>query len=141
MITEYNKNDSNDPNDPEGKYKVNTLEELEKIAEALGCTLYKGDINELLLDIDAGKRVNMDILPLVDEKFIITGQKSWKSRNGGIHVVIQLGQHLEPPERIALQAALGSDPKREAIATWEWFIQKTDTISLFKPINAIVTET
>jgi len=118
----------------ERHYEVNTIEDLTAIADQLQCTLYKGKANELLLDLDdEGTMVNMDVRNIVHEKFKILEEVSWTSRRGGRHIVLTLGTELPPPVRIGLQAALGSDPKREMLALWEWQMAGTDTISLFKP--------
>jgi hypothetical protein len=49
---------------------------------------------------------------------LFTNFKSWKeykSRSGNVHIVVQLGRPLPVLERVAWQAILGSDPKREAL--------------------------
>jgi hypothetical protein len=67
----------------------------------------------------------------------------WLSRNGRLHVRVVLRDRLilTMSEAVALQAALGSDSKREALAIWEFeALQKQDiyedTRSLFKPKGA-----
>jgi hypothetical protein len=117
------------------QYSVHTLEELEQIAAKLGCDLYKGKENELLLDLDDASfgYMNNVVYSLVNEHFEIVGELGWPSRSGNRHVVLTLTRPLPVPVRIGLQAALGSDPKREALALWEWQQLKTDTISLFRP--------
>ena len=117
------------------QYRANSLEQLKEIAATLGCELYVGADDELLLDLDAGQEPVAEILSIVREKFGIKSEQRWISRSGtGIHVVIKMDGPLPPAERIALQAALGSDPKRESIAIWEWILLKTSTISLFRPV-------
>lgn len=115
-------------------YRINTLETLSVIAEARGCILIKAAPNELLIDDDKNHGLPRELIKLVVEKFGPERRREvWRSRNGGSHVLLELSADLHPFARIALQASLGSDPTREILAIWEYFLQETDTISLFKP--------
>jgi hypothetical protein len=118
-------------------YAVNSLEKLQAIATAFNCELYKGAEDELLLDIDRPFReFHFDSLPakqIIGERFNLFMKDAWRSRNGMTHVVCKIENPLPPLARIALQAVLGSDPKREALALYEFLVEGTDTISLFKP--------
>jgi len=123
-------------------YKVNSLEDLKAIAEAVGCTLYKGADDELLCDFDEinfGDFVDLSGVgarSIIGERFQLQLHDGWRSRNGKTHVVYKMDRVLPPLARIALQAALGSDPRREALAVYEFLSAGTDTISLFKPKEA-----
>jgi hypothetical protein len=73
-----------------------------------------------LLDLDTWEaRARMlYMLPCLKKHFGgATIVDSYRSRSGkGWHYVIRLGVDLEPVERIALQAALGSDGFRELLS-------------------------
>jgi len=133
------------------RYQVHSLAELQVIAEEHGCTLIIAGPDELLLDIDAAvtleawKAKYSTELALLQEKFGYRRFDSWPSRNGGLHVRIRLSEVIPTSLTMALQAALGSDPKREILACWEFYALSTaslhedpigeveDTRSLFKP--------
>jgi hypothetical protein len=122
------------------EYKIRTLEELRATAEALDCELYMGAPNLLLLDLDTPEQVCQyaQVSEMIGGRFEFQTHDSWMSRNSTPraprqHIVIKINQELDVPSRLALQDALGSDPKRTAIAIWEWIVSKSDTISLFKP--------
>jgi hypothetical protein len=119
-------------------YNINTLEQLQELATERNCELYTGADVVLLLDLDTPAQVLQyeTMLPLVAEKFGAAEHLRWKSRGGGTHIVLLLGRSLAPPERIALQAALGSDPRREILAIFEFHVSGSDTISLFRPKEA-----
>ena len=133
------------------KYQVHSLAELQVIAEEHECTLVTAGPDELLLDIDAPttldswKVMHAAELALLQEKFGYPRIDSWISRNGGLHVRIRLPEAIPTSLTMALQAALGSDPKREILACWEFYAlsnaslredpigEVEDTRSLFKP--------
>lgn len=121
--------------EPDPEYKINSLEELRVIAETHDCELYVGKPDLLLLDLDTPEQVTQYavVRTVLGSRFGLCQLDSWKSRNGRDHVVVQVAYPLTVPERLALGCALGSDPKRAALALWEWRESKTDTISLFKP--------
>jgi hypothetical protein len=54
------------------------------------------------------------------------------SRNGNRHVYIKLQNALKAPERIALQACLGSDPTREFLSLKRWLNNDPNPILLFE---------
>ena len=133
------------------KYQVYTLTELRVLAEERDCELIEAQPDELLLDIDAPMSLSdfrimrADALQILQEKFGYPHFESWASRNGGLHVRILLPMRIPTGLAIALQASLGSDPRREILACWEHFAlceaslhedpipDIEDTRSLFKP--------
>lgn len=134
-----------------GKYNVHTLQDLQKFAEEHGCELFTHPM-ALLLDIDKkDQTIDVDLLHLVHEKFgvplVLSDEDMWTSRGGNLHVVLnweperfptvtdtpEMDQRIWPIVRFALQAILGSDPKREAIALHDFLVSGEDTNSLFKP--------
>ena len=58
------------------------------------------------------------------------------SRNGNRHAYVKMEKPLSVPERIALQAALGSDPTREFLSLKRWLNNDPNPVLLFeKPGN------
>ena len=130
-------------------YKVHTLEELRKLAEEYGCTLAVASPSQLFLDLDSYTVIGDDVhasevfhewrdhnetrLALVNEKFVVEGFQHWRSRRGHLHVVIDLGMEVERYAAIALEASLGSDPRRQILAVYEAMTSVEDTRSLFRP--------
>ena len=78
--------------------------------------------NELFIDIDdeRGMKEFNENYTLIEGT---TGCESTPSRNklNGRHIVVTLKRNVTPIERIALQAALGSDPRREAHSLRRYF--------------------
>lgn len=89
-----------------------------KAAKNNGMTIVTGTPNTLLLDLDKGASIHEDNLKmlcdLVEE---IPTSTRWPSKSGlGTHVVLQFEKAtFTPAEAIALEAALGSDPKRAVL--------------------------
>jgi hypothetical protein len=92
---------------------------LEADAKRVGCFVVVPADNELLLDIDTDEQ---PILPfsvidtLMKNGVHITSRLETVSRNGRRHVYLRLDTTLPVESRVALQALLGSDPKRETIS-------------------------
>ena len=87
--------------------------ELVKNGEDKEWEVVVAENNTLLLDYDS-KQVPeqfslLKLLPLVKEF------EHYESRSGNRHVVVYLSEPLGELSRIAWQAILGSDPKREAL--------------------------
>ena len=82
--------------------------------------------NELFIDIDDEKSYYHfnENWPLLGDMF--TGQVEFaitpsRRKPEGRHVTVTLPRAITPIERIALQAALGSDPRREAHSLRRYF--------------------
>ena len=107
-------------------------------AEANGLEVIVAQDNQLLLDIDSPEQevqfaANKDLLAAL---WGIVNIQSWKSKSGiGRHVVIDLPQSLTHEQRIGLQAAMGSDGKREIIAMKRAEANDPRPSVLFKPKN------
>lgn len=137
--------------EPEKYENINSVEELAILAEGFGCSLVVAKSNELLLDIDWVSMRSLEgkldqwkeegyaqTLDLIAKRF--RGAKIvdfWNSRTSGLHIHIQLGQDIVEEAAFALQACLGSDPKREIMGLWELKDPEreygTITRSLFRP--------
>src|SRR5229473_6761176 len=95
-----------------------------KIAEALqqGYTIVYDDDYTLLLDLDEPQAIttfefNLSIL---QQHLEVVIHDRWESKSSTKfypreHVVLKVGRPMTPTERHLLQAALGSDPKRELL--------------------------
>jgi hypothetical protein len=62
------------------------------------------------------------------------------SRKGNRHVYIGLEHPMTVPERIALQACLGSDPTREFLSLKRWLDKDPNPILLFEVKPKLLTE-
>lgn len=109
---------------------------LEK-AEALGCDVVRGAPDLLLLDFDdVGSFERFDAMREMFVQFFKPESfETWYSKSGAPkrHVAIRLTKPLGVPERIALQAILGSDPKRELIGLIRYLSGQEEPSLLFKP--------
>ncbi len=75
--------------------------------------------DELFLDIDdrADFRVMKDIIGVLEHNgFMLAEVKRTRSKSGNWHVYLRAPMPLDPVLRIALQACLGSDRKREVLS-------------------------
>lgn len=97
-----------------------SAEQCKEHAEKSGLVAFFGNDNWLLLDLDDGLVVPasdaLDLVIMADlldlrTRFIYTTSKSGINK----HCYIKLNQPLSHDRRVALQALLGSDPKRETL--------------------------
>lgn len=114
-------------------------EGLEKVKKETGrdFDVVMGDDFTLTLDLDTPEAIevfttNLAILQQVEE---VTVMDSWKSKSGvGMHVKLRTKYRYYADQRAGIQAVLGSDSKREALA----FVNarrfpKEEPFALFKP--------
>lgn len=100
-----------------GEY-AGTAEAMKQAIEgavADGLTIILGEPNTLLLDLDDGVEINQAVLEQLWRQFGETTEESWVSRSGtGRHVVLRFHEDrmFSHAEALALEGALGSDPKR-----------------------------
>ena len=88
-------------------------------AERLGLTVVLPGENELFIDLDDDASVEhyADMLAVLDENDIQYQTRETTSAGGNTHAYVTLpGPPLSPQLRIALQAARGSDRKRELLS-------------------------
>ena len=119
----------------ENPYIENTRAAIER-AEASGFTVVKREPHTLLIDLDSTsvddfkKRVET-----FRSMFKVEGFEVWESKTPGHHhALVTLRKPVEQPlEAVALQAALGSDIKRELAAIWDIRNNNPDFSILFKP--------
>jgi hypothetical protein len=129
------------------QYRHRTREDLILTAAGFNCTAVFARRNELLLDIDefvgaeypveAWRNKNQLKLELLGKELGgIRISETWASRNGGLHIRLQLEEEQSVPFLIALQLILGSDWKRELFALGEHLEHpEVDTRALFRPMS------
>jgi hypothetical protein len=121
-------------------YKSTQLEEAIYNAEQNGFEVIHSEVDRLLLDLDDDKalRTYEMVLPTVAETLELKEIDRWKSKSGtGIHVVLSC-KPLCFYARVALQAALGSDPIRECLTVDRADNGLVEPSVLFKPPEGYV---
>jgi hypothetical protein len=127
--------------------EANDHENLWKTArhkESMGYTVIQGDPYLLLLDFDTPEQVEQykKMLPHLENNFVVVRKEFWdSSTKGHIHGVIQLGHSQSASERLALECALGSDPKRTLLGVNRLNNDFDEPSYLFQPPNAVVRST
>lgn len=122
----------------EAEYKKRSKPQLEALAEKRGCECVWGTDKQLLIDIDDREYKTERFYELMRQIQEIVGYEpdvqSWESRHGGMHIVVTLHESYDAPTRLALECALGSDPKR-ALLTWQRLRDGEDPLHvLFRPL-------
>ena len=120
-------------------YELVLFEEAIEKAIAAGFEVLRPQDNELYLDLD-----NDEALLRYQERYPVLSTimgchevNRWKSKSGlGYHVVLELQEPKSDVIRIGMQAILGSDPKREALAYSRIHKGIPNPILLFKPKTA-----
>jgi hypothetical protein len=126
-----------DGNSGRGGLTPEVFAEETKEQEEAGFEVIFGDPKHLLLDLDTDRDLNSydnrsdDLLRMFGHFEI----ERYTSKSGrGWHVIVRLDEPIPNVlERIALQAALGSDPKREALSILRVRNGIAEPIRLFKP--------
>jgi hypothetical protein len=94
-------------------------QQLDNANESTDWEIVLADDTMLLLDYDTPYIPNQFLrtLAILNEAmgFLEQKWKAYKSRSGNTHVIVKLSQYLPVDQRIAWQAAFGSDLKREAL--------------------------
>jgi hypothetical protein len=128
----------------EPNYLVQSVEAAAEKAIDAGFEVIYGDDWHLLLDYDAPSenytvkepppQFNVIMKLLNDNGFYCHIETHWQSKSGGLHVLVRLDSSpLAPLARIALQAAMGSDPKREALGVLRVLAGVVEPCMLFRP--------
>lgn len=116
----------------------------EAMAQAIadGFEVIRGTPSTLLLDLDtdAAWAQFERVLPTVEKTVGTLGLRQWPSKSGNRHVQLKLVGDLPALLRIALQAALGSDGVREALALKRLENGIAEPSSLFRPTRATAIE-
>lgn len=124
---------------------VRTDEQMRAWAEHLDCDFQVAGEDELFIDIDSNQAlIQFDhVWPVVGKHFgtsfiskepgvVITPSKSGGEKR---HIRVKLGQPQPLLARIALQAALGSDGRREAISVLRALRGEENVVVFFEPIS------
>ena len=112
-----------------------TKDQLEKIAEEKNCTLLVPKPNELFIDIDSLDALDeyRKRLQVLRDNDIDHNVRMLTSKSGNKHIIITLPFEVSDELRVAFQAALGSDPKRELLACLR-ILAKVEVVTvLFRP--------
>lgn len=94
-------------------------EEFAAAAENYNCEPIYTDEHTLLIDHDVGEPEEFEqllALACVAMNMAVVERQEWKSKGGNDHVRLRVNRSLTIEQRIALQACLGSDPKREVLS-------------------------
>lgn len=109
----------------------------ERQAKERGCTVEYASPKTLQLDIDSeeSREIYEDQLERLRLMFTVLEVRERASRSGNMHVIITLKERLSVPERIMLQACMGSDRTREILSYARYQNGDNEPILLFKPMN------
>jgi hypothetical protein len=107
--------------------------EMEEAAEKFD--VVQSDATSLLLDLDTPEALAQyqRVLPKLLDNYDVVSTQSWLSKSGNTHVRIELGREMTLPERLALQAALGSDGVRELLSLRRFHNGIAEPSRLFRP--------
>lgn len=111
-------------------------------AEAEGFLVIKADAKTLLLDLDTPDSLKQfgRVLPVMKEHLGVTEISGWNSKSGRCHIRLTMAEKQPWQIRYAMQAALGSDGMREALAIRQMLNGCDEASILFKPANAVEDE-
>lgn len=122
---------------------VRTDEQMRAWAEHLDCDFQVAGEDELFIDIDSPEALAQfeHVWPMVGKHFGISfiskkpGVVVTPSKSGGEkkHIRVKLGQSQPLLARIALQAALGSDGRREGISILRALRGEPNVVVFFEP--------
>ncbi len=116
-----------------------STEEKERLASNVNCDVIVSQPYYVLVDLDVDKagdsQARFDVgLNFMQSAGLVAMVESWVSKSGkNRHYKIQLNQPLSAIERVAVQAALGSDPIRELLAVFQAAHFGDHNIVLFRP--------
>lgn len=118
-------------------YKVQTQrkqKEAIRRAEAHGFEVLQGSPTRLLLDIDSSLAWDhyLDVFERIQDVYDLEEVNTYRSKSGNRHVVLKC-RKADVRTRIALEAALGSDPVRAAISLAEVENGVAEPSILFRP--------
>ncbi len=106
-------------------------------ADELGLNVVYPEDDQLLLDIDSDEDAAWleKMLDVLRENGVeLRVEKTTTSKSGNHHVYIRIDRDLTPIERVALQACLGSDRKRELLSTLRiWYTNRAPTVLFERP--------
>ena len=120
----------------EGDLSQEQFAKDEELARMNGFDVIRSDDHTLLLDLDGAEALRRytSLLPWVMENGIVTEEiETWESGSPGhYHVMLKLPGPLDLGLRLMLQAALGSDPKKEILSMLRFDIGIDEPCRLWK---------
>lgn len=115
-----------DPNNIKPEYRVRTQAEIEDIGKIRGVICVWPSENELAIDLDEPFAYNswdgsQSLLCALHDHGVVEmpvndSLLKTKSPGGNTHIYIRLEKPMNMQDRVALQAALGSDPLKEGLS-------------------------
>jgi hypothetical protein len=113
-----------------------TLETLTAAASKNLCQVVVPKHDELQIDLDTPASIEQynRMMAGFKDQLKLEEIDSWASKSGNRHVIVRFPKTLSSEMRIALQACLGSDPKREILSLMRVMSGSKYTSVLFKPI-------
>ena len=104
-------------------------------AKANGFTVIASTPTQLQVDWDAPTLDGFwERMSLALQLGLVSGvQADWRSKSGNYHILVDLPAKTSTTERLALQAMLGSDWKREMLNLRRYQDGETNPMVLFKP--------
>ena len=117
-------------------------QDVEVVAAARGCYVHDSEEDTLQLDIDSEEDRDFALMQI--ERLRAHGEVAVEevqvlpSQNGNWHIIVYMGGPLEVPERIALQAAMGSDRVREMLNLIRFYKGVPNPVRLFRPLGTPV---
>lgn len=116
-----------------------TPSEAEQLANGFDCVAIAGDPFTIQLDLDLATYPDAlnhytELLPFLQNILPCVESDRWVSKSGkGLHVVLKSTIPLSLRDRLVIQAALGSDPRREILAVMRIREAEQKVSYLFKP--------
>lgn len=113
-------------------------EDVERIAEEMGCEVELADDMTLQIDLDNEDdfALFLDQHRRLSRMGLVGGWTERPSRNGNRHIIVDLFHETSVKERILLQSLLGSDRVRELLNLRRHEAGIENPIRLFKPVES-----
>jgi hypothetical protein len=114
---------------------LRTVEEAKEEGTKEGFFIVQSTPTSILLDLDTAEALELyeEQLPRIQLYMEITELERWHSKSKNWHVLLTLKKPMEFHKRIALQACLGSDLKKELISIINAALGQVEPSLLFKP--------
>lgn len=120
---------------------MRTFEQCTEWAEWMGCDLRLPESNELFVDLDSEEAYShfKHVWPIAKRHFAISYKES-ASKSGlpKRHIVVRLDKDTYTlTEKLVLQAALGSDGRREVMSLVRCMAREENVVVFFEPKKVI----
>jgi hypothetical protein len=128
----------------DAEYEAVHDQDVEEVAAARGCYVWDSDDKMLQLDIDSEADLEFALMQIermqAHDVYQVREVQVLLSQNDRWHIVVFLWESVEVQERIALQAAMGSDRVRELLNLIRIRKGVKNPVRLFRPIGTQVPE-